>query len=185
MSALTKTLETENVVASTSIDQELDLESLADDIDSVRYDPDQFPGLVYRTHNPKAAALLFRSGKLVCTGANSEEDVTGAINQTFDTLHELGIDVPEKPEVTIQNVVTSGDLGEKLNLNAIAIGFGLKNIEYEPEQFPGLVYRPEELDVVVLLFGSGKLVITGGKSGKDAEEAIEIVAERLEALNLL
>ena len=185
MSTLTETLSTENVVGSTSIDQELDLETLADDLDSVRFDPDNFPGLVYRTTDPKAASLIFRSGKLVCTGASSVDDVERAVGQTFDTLRELGLEVPDEPDITIQNIVTSGDLGERLNLNAIAIGFGLENVEYEPEQFPGLVYRPDDQEVVSLLFGSGKMVITGATSTEAAEEAIISVSERLDDLGLL
>lgn len=185
MADITETLTIENVVGSTSLGQELNLESLADDLDGVSYDPEQFPGLVSRTQDPKAASLIFRSGKLVCTGASSVADLTDAVQMTFEQLRALGLDVPDDPEVTIQNIVTSGDLGTTLNLNAIAIGFGLEAVEYEPEQFPGLVYRPDELSVVVLLFGSGKLVITGGERPADAETAIEAVHTRLRELGLL
>jgi len=80
--------------------------------------------------------------------------------------------------------VTSADLGEDLNLNAIAIGLGLENIEYEPEQFPGLVYRLDNPAVVALLFGSGKLVITGGKEPDDAREAVDVILSRLDELGL-
>ncbi len=158
------TINIENVVASTGIGQELDLQSVAMDLEGADYDPEQFPGLVYRTQNPKSAALIFRSGKIVCTGAKSTDDVHESLRIVFDKLRELQIQVNEDPEIVVQNIVTSADLGRNLNLNAIAIGLGLENIEYEPEQFPGLVYRLDEPEVVALLFGSGKLVITGGKS---------------------
>ena len=97
----------------------------------------------------------------------------------------MGLEVPDEPDLIIQNIVTSGDLGERLNLNAIAIGFGLEQVEYEPEQFPGLVYRPDDHDVVVLLFGSGKLVITGGTETGEAESVIKSVATNLRDLGLL
>lgn len=181
----TDTLATENVVASTSIDQELDLERLAADLGGVQYDPARFPGIVYRLHDPKAASLIFRTGKLVCTGANSESAVTTAIEQTFTALRALGVVVPENPEITIQNIVSTGDLERRLNLNALAVGFGFEQVEYEPEQFPGLVYRLNEPDVVVLLFGSGKLVITGGTQPEDAERAIETVHAEIEELGLV
>ncbi|MDI6902958.1 MAG: TATA-box-binding protein, partial [Methanocellales archaeon] len=71
------------------------------------------------------------------------------------------------------------------NLNAIAIGLGLENIEYEPEQFPGLVYRIDEPNVVVLVFGSGKLVVTGGKTLYDCEKGVEVVRRQIESLGLL
>ena len=180
-----ETIEIQNVVASTSVGQELDLETLSLDLNGVSYDPDNFPGLVYRLEDPKAAALVFRSGKIVCTGANSPDNVHGALTLVFETLGTLGIEVPNDPVITIQNIVSSADLGHRLNLNAIAIGLGLEHVEYEPEQFPGLVYRMDAPSVVVLLFGSGKLVITGGKILDDAIHAVENVHEQLDTLDLL
>jgi transcription initiation factor TFIID TATA-box-binding protein len=185
MSDTKETLAIENVVASTDIGQELDLETVAKDLTGAEYNPDNFPGLVYRTQDPKSAALIFRSGKIVCTGANSTEAVHEALHLVFDKLRELEIQVTDDPEITVQNIVTSADLGHQLNLNAIAIGLGLENIEYEPEQFPGLVYRLDDPDVVALLFGSGKLVITGGKAPDDAEDALVTIGARLEELGLL
>ncbi len=179
------TISIENVVASTAIDQELDLQSVAMDLDGADYDPEQFPGLVYRTQSPKSAALIFRSGKIVCTGASSTDAVEASLEIVFEKLRALQIQISDSPEITVQNIVTSADLGVELNLNAIAIGFGLENIEYEPEQFPGLVYRLEDPEVVALLFGSGKVVITGGKQPTDAEAAVDVIDGRLEELGLL
>ena len=180
-----ETINIENVVASTGIGQELDLQSVAMDLEGADYDPEQFPGLVYRTQDPKSAALIFRSGKIVCTGAKSTADVHESLNIVFDKLRDLEIRVEAEPEIIVQNIVTSADLGRNLNLNAIAIGLGLENIEYEPEQFPGLVYRLDEPKVVALLFGSGTLVITGGKEPVDAEHAVDKIVSRLEELGLL
>ena len=179
-----ETITIENVVASTGIGQELDLQSVAMDLEGADYDPEQFPGLVYRTTDPKSGALIFRSGKIVCTGANSIDAVHGSLDIVFDELRALNIPI-EDPEITVQNIVTSADLGESLNLNAIAIGLGLENIEYEPEQFPGLVYRLDEPAVVALLVGSGKLVVTGGKSPDDAAAAVDVIVEELNGLGLL
>ncbi|GAB7011324.1 TATA-box-binding protein [Halorubrum trueperi] len=185
MSVTAESIQVENVVASSDIGQELDLETLSEDLGATDYDPDNFPGLVYRMHDPKAAALIFRSGKVVCTGAKSVDDVTTALEYVFDELRELGVDVATSPDIEIQNIVSSGNLNHTLNLNAIAIGLGLEHIEYEPEQFPGLVYRLDEPDVVALLFGSGKLVITGGKQLDDAEQALTVIENRLTDLGLL
>ncbi|GAA0642891.1 MULTISPECIES: TATA-box-binding protein [Halobacteriales] len=185
MSVTAESIQVENVVASSDIGQELDLETLSEDLGATDYDPDNFPGLVYRMHDPKAAALIFRSGKVVCTGAKSVDDVTTALEYVFDELRELGVDVATSPDIEIQNIVSSGDLDHTLNLNAIAIGLGLEHIEYEPEQFPGLVYRLDDPDVVALLFGSGKLVITGGKQLDDAEQALTVIENRLTDLGLL
>jgi transcription initiation factor TFIID TATA-box-binding protein len=185
MSVTTESVQVENVVASSDIGQELDLDSLYEDFQGADYNPDNFPGLVYRMNEPKAAALIFRSGKVVCTGANSVANVTTALETVFDELRELGINVAASPAIHIQNIVSSGDLDQTLNLNAIAIGLGLEHIEYEPEQFPGLVYRLDNPDVVVLLFGSGKCVVTGAKELDDAEEALMKIKAQLTDLGLL
>ena len=179
-----ETLEIQNVVASTAVGQELNLESVAMDLEEADFDREQFPGVVYRVQDPRGVALIFRSGKIVCTGAESVPAVHEALEIVFETLSDLGIDVSDNPDIEVQNIVTSGDLGETLNLNAIAIGLGLEDVEYEPEQFPGLVYRLDEPDVVVLLFGSGKTVITGGKVPADAEEATEVIISKLTDLGL-
>ncbi len=185
MSDPADSIEIQNVVASTGIGQELDLEALAEDLPGADFNPDNFPGLVYRTQEPKAAALIFRSGKIVCTGAKSIDDVHEALGIIFGKLRDLRIPVEEDPEITVQNIVSSADLGHTLNLNALAIGLGLEDVEYEPEQFPGLVYRMDDPDVVILLFGSGKIVITGGKRTADAAEAVDVIVDRIDDLGLL
>lgn len=185
MSTMPDSIRVENVVASSAIGQELDLDTLADDLLGTEYNPENFPGVVYRMQEPKAAALIFRSGKIVCTGANSIDHAHTALQHVFGELRELGVAVADSPEITVQNIVSTASLATTLNLNAIAIGLGLENIEYEPEQFPGLVYRLDEPEVVALLFGSGKLVITGGKKPEDAEHAVDKIVSRLEELGLL
>lgn len=184
MHTLIDTIELQNVVASTEVGQELNLEVVGSDLEGAEYNPDHFPGLVYRTSEPKAASLIFRSGKIVCTGANSEANVRAALNIVFADLRSIGVTVPESPKIEIQNIVASMDLDHRLNLNAIAIGLGLEHTEYEPEQFPGLVYRLEEPAVVALLFGSGKSVVTGAKTVEEIERATEVVATRLDELGL-
>lgn len=185
MSVASDSIQIENVVASTDIGQELDIETLAQDLAASEYNPEHFPGLVYRLQDPNAATLIFRSGKLVTTGANSVNNVHTALTHVFDELRELGIDVTDDPDIEVQNIVSSADLGHTLNLNAIAIGLGLEHIEYEPEQFPGLVYRLDEPAVVALLFGSGKVVITGAKHLEDADHALTEIEDRLTDLGLL
>ena len=175
----------ENVVASTQIGENIDLNKIAREIKDAEYKPKQFPGLVLRTKDPKAAALVFRSGKVVCTGSKSVEDARRAVKQVVNVIKSLGIEVYDDPDVRVQNIVASADLGVDLNLNAIAVGLGLENIEYEPEQFPGLVYRLKDPRVVVLIFGSGKMVITGGKKPEDAKRAVEKISEELQALGLM
>jgi transcription initiation factor TFIID TATA-box-binding protein len=175
----------ENVVASTSLGEELDLQAIALALDGAEYEPEQFPGLIYRIKDPKTATLLFRSGKVVCTGAKSLEHVKIAIHKVAKQIEKAGIKVKMEPKIEVQNIVASSDLGQSINLNAIAITLGLENVEYEPEQFPGLVYRIDKPKVVVLLFGSGKLVCTGARKPQDVEAAVNKITEELKAAGLL
>jgi len=175
----------ENVVASTSLGKELDLQGISKALDGAEYEPEQFPGLVYRMKNPKAATLLFSSGKVVCTGAKSLEEVRTAIDQLVKQIEAAGVPVTKKPEIIVQNIVASADLGSVINLNAIAISLSLEKVEYEPEQFPGLVYRLDKPKVVVLLFGSGKMVCTGARKTEDVELAVERITKELRDAGLL
>ncbi|MCK5030485.1 MAG: TATA-box-binding protein, partial [Thermoplasmatales archaeon] len=152
---------------------------------NTEYEPEQFPGLVYKLNNPKTATLLFKSGKANCTGAKNIEDVRKSIGIIAKTLRKLGVKVYKNPEITIQNIVATADLGGELNLTETAMALGLENIEYEPEQFPGMVYRIREPKVVMLLFSSGNIVCTGAKSVEDVSKAAEKLLKELNSLGLL
>jgi|WetSurSiteA1Bulk_404760.scaffolds.fasta_scaffold15928_1 transcription initiation factor TFIID TATA-box-binding protein len=178
-------LKIENIVASAKVTDYLDLPMLASKIDGAEYNKKRFPGVVLRMQDPKIAALVFGSGKVVLTGAKSVNSLSKGLNILGDKLRELGIDIPKKLEYKIQNIVTSADLATPINLNKIAVGFNLDKIEYEPEQFPGLVYRLDVPKVVVLLFGSGKLIITGGKEPDDAKKAVVKILSDLRSLGLI
>ena len=175
----------ENVVSTTKLSDNFDLNDIKSKLENAEYNKSRFPGLVFRMKDPKAVFLLFNSGKVVCTGCKSIEDANKSGEMLNKKLVDLGIKTTDNYKVTIQNIVASAELGDVLNLNAVALGLGMENIEYEPEQFPGLVYRMFDPKVVILLFGSGKLVITGGKSPKDCENALIRIRNMLFNLNLL
>ncbi len=172
----------QNVVASVVTGSRLDLDSIAATMPNIEYDPTQFPGLVYRLKKPKTATLIFDTGKMVCTGAKSPRESRRAVMKICRYLDEAGIRIPGKPEITVQNIVASGDLGIKVKLEHAAMT--LENSLYEPEQFPGLIHRLKIPKTVVLIFGSGKIVITGAKTEKQVPEAAMKVKERLLALDL-
>ena len=175
----------QNIVASTKFAEKLDLDLIAQSLEDAEYEPEQFPGLVYRLHTPKTATLLFRSGKANCTGAKNIEDVRTTIDLIAEKLKNLNFVVFSDLEIVVQNMVATADLGGELNLNEVAVAFGLENVEYEPEQFPGLVYRVKEPRVVMLLFGSGKIVCTGGRTTEDVSAAVEQLFENLSSMGLL
>jgi len=175
MNAIETKPRVENIVASTQFAKELDLDTVAEKLIGSEYEPKKFPGLVYKLKEPKTATLLFTSGKVVCTGGKSLEEVRRAIRKVAELLNKSGIPVDPDPEIHVQNMVAIYDIGCALNLTNLTVALGLENVEYEPEQFPGLVYRVRDPKVVCLLFGSGKMVITGAKNEKDIERGVDKV----------
>jgi len=178
-------IKVENIVASTVFAEKLDLDMIAQSLAEAEYEPEQFPGLVYRLKNPKTATLLFRSGKANCTGAKNIEDVRKTIDTIAEKLRKLGMDIHKNLDIVVQNMVAMANLGGELNLTEVATGLGLENIEYEPEQFPGLVYRIKEPKVALLLFSSGKIVCAGARSTEDASKAVEKLSKELNSLGLI
>jgi transcription initiation factor TFIID TATA-box-binding protein len=175
----------QNIVASTSFADKLDLDVISQSFEDAEYEPEQFPGLVYRLKNPKTATLLFKSGKANCTGAKTIEDVRTTIKIIGEKLEKIGVKIHKNPEVVVQNIVATADLSGELNLSEVAISLGLTNVEYEPEQFPGLVYRIREPKVAMLLFGSGKIVCAGARKIEDVSLAVEKLSKELTSLGLL
>ena len=178
-------IKVQNIVASTTFAEKLDLDVIAQSLEDAEYEPEQFPGLVYRLDNPKTATLLFRSGKANCTGAKNLEDVRKTVSIITEKLEKIGVKVYKNPEIVIQNIVATSDLHGELNLSEVAVSLGLENVEYEPEQFPGLVYRIKEPKVAMLLFGSGKIVCAGARKTEDVSVAVEKLSKELTSLGLL
>ena len=173
----------ENVVGTGTLNQRIDLNAVVKGNPGVEYRPEQFPGLVFRLKRPKTATLIFNSGKMVCTGANSEKEARRAVMKVVKELKKSGIIIIGKPELQIVNIVASASLGGMVDLERSAYSLG--RTMYEPEQFPGLIYRMSEPKVVILLFASGKLVCTGGKKEEDVHEAVSKLHKKLEEDELI
>jgi len=173
----------ENVVASASVDQKMDLNEITRKFSDVEYHPDQFPGLVFRIKSPKTATLIFSSGKMVCTGAKSEEMSRKAVKLVVQKLRKGGVKVKKEAVVTIQNIVASINLGGRIHLEQAART--LPRSMYEPEQFPGLIHRMVEPKTVILLFSSGKLVCTGAKKEPDVYRSVNNLHSLLEEKKLM
>jgi len=183
MSKVQAKVKIENVVASAMLNQRIDLNAVVKGYPGVEYRPEQFPGLVFRLKRPKTATLIFNSGKMVCTGAKSEKEARGAVMKVIRELKKSGIVIVGKPELKIQNIVASANLSGTIDLEKSAYTLG--RTMYEPEQFPGLIYRMDDPKVVILLFASGKLVCTGAKKEDDVYSAVEKLQKRLEEEKLI
>jgi len=169
-----------NIVVSTSLEHDIPLEKMAATLSNTEYNPEQFPGLVLRIKDPKTSALIFSSGKVVCTGARSMDKVHESIARIIESLKKIGIKITVVPKINIQNIVASGSIGMDLNLNNLAMK--LDNTEYEPEQFPGLVYKLMEAKATFLLFSNGKVVCTGTKSEAEVHAALDKLVETLKTV---
>ena len=163
-------LKVQNIVATTSLEKDVSLTKLARTNPNTEYNPDTFPGLVLRIAEPKSAVLVFSSGNLVCTGTKSVSQVKEVVSQVIQQLKKIGVNVTIKPKIKVQNIVASGAINLDLNLNTLSLE--LENTEYEPEQFPGLVYKLEDPTATFLLFSNGKLVCTGTKNKAQLDDSI-------------
>jgi transcription initiation factor TFIID TATA-box-binding protein len=173
----------ENIVATVIFEHQLDLDLIEQGVSNIEYNPDQFPGLILRLDSPKVTALIFRSGKMVVTGAKKTSDLIKAVKKILRMFLKSSVSISGKPRIQIQNIVASANLGMEVLLEKAA--YLLENTMYEPEQFPGLIYRLVDPKVVLLIFSSGKMVITGAKSEEEVEKAVNHTYKTLLDLNCL
>jgi len=167
-----------NVVASAVLQHTIDLDAITKSFPNAEYRPEQFPGLVFRLKKPRTATLIFHSGKMVCTGAKSAVQAVKAVDKVVKELKSHGIIIMGRPKTQVQNIVASVALGGKIDLEKVT--YQLEKTIYEPEQFPGLIYRMDQPKVVILIFSTGKLVITGAKKEQEVYEAVNKLQRRLE-----
>ncbi|KAM0687306.1 TATA-binding protein (TBP) [Conglomerata obtusa] len=161
----------QNVVATVNLKCKLDLKQIALKAKNAEYNPKRFAAVIMRIRDPKTTALIFASGKMVITGAKSENASLIAARKFARIIHKLGFQI-EFAEYTIQNIVSSCDT--KFNIRLEGLAFAHSNYcSYEPELFPGLVYRMVKPRIVLLIFVSGKVVLTGAKVREEIYEAFE------------
>ncbi len=177
-------IKVENVVAFAVLGRKIVLNKLVEKMENTEYEPEQFPGLVYRIKDPRAAALIFSSGKIVCTGAKSISMAKEAMRKIVRDIQKTGISMPKKFRINIENIVASTKIEVRPKLMLEEIAMSLEDVEYEPEQFPGLVYRMKSPRTAFLLFGSGKIICTGGRNLEDINLALNNFKKRLEGIGL-
>jgi transcription initiation factor TFIID TATA-box-binding protein len=174
-----ESLKIENIVASGVIAESIDLVEFSKNVENCDLNKKRFPGAVYRIADPKIACLIFSSGKIVLTGIRNQKALTDGLAIVIESLKKAGFQPLKEPKVAITNMVCSYNLGKYININKLSVTLNLENIEYEPEQFPGLVYRIKEPKIVVLIFSSGKIILTGGKNLENIKKGLDILEEKL------
>jgi transcription initiation factor TFIID TATA-box-binding protein len=175
-------VEVVNIAATGDIGIEIDIEEVVEDIDFevANYDA-EFNAAFLRVEEDEELVILYTSGKYILRGGDDFDQMREVKTKFLNTLSELGIEF-QTTEFEVKNVVCVGNLENTVNLNSAMLTLGLENIEYEPEQFPGMIYRPEESSCVLLLFSSGKVVITGGATHEAAQSAFELLHQKLSPL---
>jgi transcription initiation factor TFIID TATA-box-binding protein len=175
-------LKIENIVASGAIADAIDLADISSKIEHCELNQKRFPGAVFRMENPKIASLIFSSGKVVLTGIRDQEALKEGLSLIIAAMKDAGVKTYAEPRVGITNIVCSYDIGKNINLNKVVITLNLENIEYEPEQFPGLVYRIKDPKIVALLFSSGKIILTGGKTLEEIKRGLDFLEQKIGAI---
>lgn len=176
-------MEIQNIVASVDFKRRLPLDTLLESLEESEYQPDQFPGLIYRIKKPKVAFLIFQSGKIICIGSKNIKEVALAFKELSKKLRKSKITIPRKFKIVIENIVATEQIAKELNLDAIA--FELKESEYEPEVFPGVVYRIQNPKASFLLFSSGKIVCAGAKNVSQIKEAVLMLKKKLREIKAI
>lgn len=167
----------QNIVASVDLHCKIPLERVAAGLDNAEFNPESFPGLVLRLTKPKSVNLLFGTGKMVCTGGNSIDVVEASVVKVKETLADFGVEFRSEPDVKVVNLVTSVKTDLELNLDRLA--YRLEGMEYEPEQFPGMVYRTVKPKAAVLIFSTGNFVVAGVRALEEAREVFGQVLDKL------
>jgi transcription initiation factor TFIID TATA-box-binding protein len=159
----------QNIVSTANLKCVLDLREIALKAKNAEYNPSRFAAVIMRIKEPKTTALIFSSGKMVCTGARNEEESKQASRTYAKIILKLGF--PAKfSEFTVQNIVASCDVKFQIRLEGLAKEY-LKYCSYEPEMFPGLIFHMGDPKIVLLIFVSGKIVLTGAKNRDDIYKA--------------
>jgi len=171
----------ENIVVSFSVSSCLDLPKLAEILPDAQYNPDEIPLIVLEFPHPRSMATLSSTGHVTVTGPRNMEEVDDVVQMVIDRLAVVGVEVTETPEVTVQNVTASTDMHQKLTLRSLAKSLQIE--EYSPRVFPGLVYRGDDQNTVILLFDSGKVVCNGLRL-EDVTVALENMVEKLSSFGI-
>ena len=171
-----------NLVASANLNATLDLYNLAITIPNIEYEPEQFPGAILKLKEPKVSMLLFKNGKVICSGASNEDEIAQGIRKASKLIHEIqpNVKVQRKVEYNVVNLVATANLNKTFDLFQTAMK--LDNVEYEPEQFPGAILRIEDPKLTLLLFKNGKVICAGAKREALLRKGLRKAAELIGAI---
>jgi len=174
-----------NIVASGNLNCNIDLYNLAISVPNIEYEPEQFPGAILKLKEPKVSMLLFKNGKVICSGASSEKQIPLAIYKASKMIHDIQKDVKvqKNADYTVVNLVSTANL--KMDLDLFKTAMELDNVEYEPEQFPGAILRIHDPKVTLLLFKNGKVICAGAKNEDLLKKGLKKASKLIKEINVI
>jgi len=174
-----------NIVASGNLNCNIDLYNLAISVPNIEYEPEQFPGAILKLKEPKVSMLLFKNGKVICSGASSEKQIPLAIYKASKMIHDIQKDVKvqKNADYTVVNLVSTANL--KMDLDLFKTAMELDNVEYEPEQFPGAILRIHDPKVTLLLFKNGKVICAGAKNEDLLKKGLKKASKLIKEINII
>ncbi len=176
------TLRIENVVASINLGCELALYKILEKYKDIEK-KNNFPGLVAKINNPKATVLIFASGKLVCTGVRLPRNIPVVVKKIISKIKKADIAIENEPIVKIENIVVRGDFHQSINLDVTSLI--LNSAIYEPEVFPGLIYKVTDPKICFLIFSSGRIIVTGSNNEEIIKKSVKKLAINLKKNGVL
>jgi transcription initiation factor TFIID TATA-box-binding protein len=175
----------ENIVAFAQVSNSFDVEMISEKMPGSSYNPDEFVGLTMKFDKPKVAVLVLSNGKIICTGSKNAEEVDISFKKAVKKIKDAGFGVKKNYKIKIDNVVASTDFKKKLDLEKASKKLPLQKVEYEPEDFPGLIYKADDRGTLLLLFSSGKVISTGANKIEDAADSIKSLEKKLTTIGVL
>lgn len=174
-----------NVVGMITYRQELELQALADtfserdEIESVEYNPADNHWLQARFQPDSAYVAFYRSGRCSVAGADSIEHFYEIEQRVTKLMRDL-LKFDYTPDTEVSNIVATAEVDLNPSLELLAVQLGIESVEYEPEQFPALLFRGS--DHTILLFSSGKIVCTGLTNREDIINTIDDFESQIQAV---
>lgn len=178
-------IQIENIIAYTQISDLLDIKTLSEKIIDSNYNPSEFNGLSIKYDKEKIAVIVLGTGKVFCTGAKEMTDAINKIKKVINQIKKIGFKIKKDYEIQIQNITATANLNKELDLESIAKNLILQNIDYQPNAFPGLIYKIDDIHTILIIFNTGKIVCTGAKNIDDATNYIKKFEEKLSSIGVL
>ena len=178
-------LKIENIIFSANFAEKIDTQYLSKKFDNSKYNIDKFSGLILELDNPKCALFILPNGQLFCTGLKNMDDIEIVVNMIINDIDQYNLRIFDDIHIEILDITASFGLSKNLNLNDIKEKLEFENIEFNKDDFPGLIFDIINPKINVIIFKSGKIVFTGAKEIEDIKKALGMLKDNLLNIGIL